>query len=212
MLLGRLDAIRRFPVKSLRGETLEEIAVDSNGLSGDRRRALVVRNGPTRVGNTYRGKEHDRLHLIADPEAATAAAAERGVDVSLERDGPFFDDAPISIIVDRWLDALSEHVGYRVEWQRFRPNFFVSAAPEFDFDERSLSGSEVRLGEVRMRVRAPIGRCVVITYDPQGGTSDPEILRYIAQQRDNTMGIYCDVIAAGTVRAGDALTLLSEAI
>jgi MOSC domain-containing protein YiiM len=35
--------------------------------------------------------------------------------------------------------------------------------------------------------------------------------RYIAQQRDNTMGIYCDVIAAGTVRVGDALTLLSEA-
>lgn len=202
--------MRRFSVKSLRGEALEEIAVDSNGLRGDRRRALVVRDGPTRVGNTYRGKEHDRLHLIADPETATAAAAERGVDVSLEGDGPFFDDAPISIIVDRWLDALSAHVGSRVEWQRFRPNFFVSAAPEFSFAEQHLTGRELRLGEVRMRVRAPIGRCVVITYNPAGGTSDPEILRYIAQQRDNTMGIYCDVVAAGTVRVGDALTLLSE--
>ena len=117
--------MRRFPVKSLRGEALEEIAVDSNGLHGDRQRALVVRDGPIRAGKTYRGKEHERLHLIADPDAATAAAAERGVDVSLERDGPFFDDAPVSIIVDRWLDALSAHVGYRVEWQRFRPNFFV---------------------------------------------------------------------------------------
>ena len=113
--------------------------------------------------------------------------------------------------MDRWLDALSAHVGYRVEWQRFRPNFFVRATPQFDFDERSLTGRELRLGEVRMRVRAPIGRCVVITYNPAGGTSDPEILRYVAQQRDNTMGIYCDVIDAGTVRVGDALTLGSEA-
>ena len=203
--------MRRFPVKSLRGEALEEIGVDANGLIGDRRRALVVRNGPIRVGETYRGKEYEPLHLIADPEAAMAAAAERGVDVLLERDGSFFDDAPISIIVDRWLDALSAHVGYRVEWQRFRPNFFIKAAPEFAFDERSLTGREMRLGEVRLRVRAPIGRCVVTTYDPQGGPSDPEILRYIAQQRDNTMGVYADVVAAGTVRVGDALTLTAGA-
>lgn len=202
--------MRRFPVKSLRGEALQEISLDSNGLHGDRQRALVVRDGPIRAGKPYRGKEHERLHLIADPDAATAAAAERGVDVSLERDGPFFDDAPVSIIVDRWLDALSAHVGYRVEWQRFRPNFFVTAAPEFDFDEQSLAGRELRLGEVRLRVRAPIGRCVVITYNLEGGTSDPEILRYVAQQRDNTMGIYCDVIDPGTVRAGDVLTFGSE--
>lgn len=194
----------------MRGEALEESAVDFDGLRGDRQRALVVRDGPVRAGKTYRGKEHERLHLIADPDAATAAAAQRGVDVSLERDGPFFDDAPVSIIVDRWLDALSAHVGYLVEWQRFRPNFFVTAAPQFDFDEKSLTGSDLRLGEVRLRVRAPIGRCVVITYDPEGGTSDPEILRYVAQQRDNTMGIYCDVIGPGTVRVGDVLTLGSQ--
>ncbi len=202
--------MRRFPVKSLRGEALEEIAVDSNGLRGDRQRAFVVCDGPVRTGKTYRGKEHEGLHLIADPDAATAAAAERGAAVSLEGDGPFFDDAPVSIIVDRWLDALSAHVGYRVEWQRFRPNFFITAAPGFDFDEPSLTDRELRLGEVRMRVRAPIGRCVVITYNPEGGTSDPEILRYVAQQRDNTMGIYCDVIDPGTVRVGDALTLGCE--
>lgn len=194
----------------MRGEALEESAVDFDGLRGDRQRALVVRDGPVRAGKTYRGKEHERLHLIADPDAATAAAAQRGVDVSLERDGPFFDDAPVSIIVDRWLDALSAHVGYLVEWQRFRPNFFVTAAPQFDLDEQSLTGSDLRLGEVRLRVRAPIGRCVVITYDPEGGTSDPEILRYVAQQRDNTMGIYCDVIGPGTVRVGDVLTLGSQ--
>ena len=209
-MLGRLEAIRRYPVKSLRWEALEETPLDADGLAGDRRRALVVRRGAIRTGETYRGKENDRLHLTADPDAAAAAAAKRGFGVALESDGPFFDAAPVSLIVDRWLDSLSDHVGYRVEWQRFRPNFFVSAAPEFAYDERTLTGIELRLGETRLRVRSHIERCVAITYHPQGDPSDPEILRFVAQQRANTMGIYCDVIAGGTVRVGDALALVPQ--
>ena len=41
----------------------------------------------------------------------------------------------------------------------------------------------------------PIERCVVTTYDPDGGASDPRILRYVAQERKTWMGIYCDVVA-----------------
>lgn len=201
--------MRRYPVKSLRGETLEETFVDQNGVAGDRARALVVRNGPVRAGKTYRGKEHERLHLMADSESATAAVAARGVDVALEDGGPFFDDAPISIVVDRWLDSLSAHVGYRVEWQRFRPNFFIAAGPDFAFDERTLTGMQLRLGETLLRVRGVIERCVTVTYSPVGEASDPKILRYIAQQRENAMGCYCDVVRNGTVRVGDELALFS---
>jgi uncharacterized protein len=210
VLLGKLDAVRRYPVKSLRGEDLEATEIGSNGIPGDRSRALIVRQGSTRVGKTYRGKENDRLHLMTDPDVATASAADRRFDVMVHDEGPFFDDAPISIIVDRWLDSLSAYVGYRVEWQRFRANFFVRAAPDFAYHERSLTGGELRLGNVRLRVRSHIERCVVTTYHPSGAAADPEILRFIALQRANTMGIYCDVISGGAVRVGDALTLLRE--
>jgi uncharacterized protein len=209
MQLGRLAAIWRYPIKSLAGESLSEATVLHEGLVGDRERALLVRDGHTRVGKTYRGKENDRLHTLREPDAAVQSAQDRGVAVDLEHDEDerFFDDAPVSIIIDRWLDSLSDHVGHRVEYQRFRPNFFIAADAAVP-SEAALAGLQLQLGEVMLRVRYPIGRCVVTTYDLSGGKADPRILRYVAAERSNWMGVYCDVLRAGVVRADDALALV----
>jgi hypothetical protein len=205
--IGKLEAVRRYPVKSLRGEILDRVHVDVGGIPGDRSSAFFVRGGNVRAGKTYRGKENDVLHLIADAQKARDAASERGVDIDLRRGEHFFDDAAISLVVDRWLDDVSRYIGYRVEWERFRPNFFVLAADGFAQSESDLVDAELQLGAVRLRVRSPIERCVTITYDPRGNASDPRILRYLAQERDATMGIYCDVVVPGPVKAGDIVTL-----
>lgn len=209
MQLGRLAAIWRYPIKSLVGERLAHVIVLPEGLEGDRERALFVRDGHTRVGKPYRGKENDRLHTLAQPDAAVQSAHERGVTVDLEHDEEerFFDDAPVSIIIDRWLDGLSEHVGYRVEYQRFRPNFFVTTQAPVP-DEAALTGLQLQLGEVMLRVRYPIGRCVTTTYDLNGGEADARVLRYVAAERTNWMGVYCDVLRAGVARTDDALELV----
>lgn len=207
MLVGALGAMRRYPVKSLSGEALDRIEVARTGIPQDRARALLVRTGGIRVGKTYRGKEHDRLHLLSstDTEAAIAAAAQRGVDVEVRSGQRFFDDAPISLLVDRWLEGVSEYVGYCVEWERFRPNFFVRAASGFGQDENQLIDADLQLGTVRLRVLSPIERCVTVTYHPGGEPSDPRILRFLAQRRNAWMGIYCDVIEPGTTCVGDAV-------
>jgi uncharacterized protein len=203
MLIGTIDALRRYPIKSLAGETLESIEVGASGIPGDRAGAFFVRSGSERVGKLYRGKEHDRLHLVATAGAARAAAAARGVGVELQNGEHFFDDAPVSLLVDRWLESLSAHVGYAVEWERFRPNFFVLAAAGFNQEEAALTGDELELGSVLLRVRGPIERCVTPTYHPRGGATDPRILRFLAQQRNTWMGIYCDVVRPGSARVGD---------
>ncbi len=206
MEIGTLERIWRYPVKSLRGEALDEVTVESDGLAGDRTRALVVREGHPRRGKTYRGKEDERLHLGADPLHATGAARERGVELVLRDDaGRYFDDAPVSLIVDRWLAGVSAHVGFALEPERFRPNLFVHAAPTMHLVEDDLTGRALCCGEVRLRVRYPIERCVTTTYDQTTGASTPEVLRYLAQQRSTWMGVYCDVLRAGTVRIGDSL-------
>jgi len=196
MNLGTLLGIYRYPVKSLRGEPLGQTYLDENGLEGDRERAIIESSGP-RAGKPRRGKEHPEMHLV---ERAGEAA------FSDER---YFDDSPVSLIVDRWLDGLSSHVGYRVEYQRFRPNFFVASTADVP-DEAALTGRELTLGEVVLRVRYPIERCVVTTYDLKGGQADPRILRYLAQERSASMGIYCDVPRAGIVRIGDSLSLIER--
>lgn len=203
--IGTLAAVRRYPVKSLRGEALEAAAVDEGGIPGDRAGALFVRTGNERAGKTYRGKEHDRLHLLDDVVLAQASAGERGVEVEFREGEHFFDDAPISLLVDRWLDSLNQHLGYVVEWERFRPNFFVVATPAFALAEHELVNGELQLGSVTLRVRSPIERCVTTTYHPQGKASDPEILRFVAQQRNAMMGVYCDVLEPGIARLGDQL-------
>ncbi|MDE2481284.1 MAG: MOSC domain-containing protein [bacterium] len=211
MEIGTLARIWRYPVKSLRGEALYDVAIDADGLEGDRTRALLVRDGHSRLGKPYRGKEDERLHLTGDVRAALASARERGVALDLDDEEPrYFDDAPVSLIVDRWLEGVSAHVGYAVEPERFRPNLFATAPPEMRLHEADLTGREIALGEVRMRVRYPIKRCVTTTYDQRTGESDPEILRYVAQARESWMGIYCDVLRAGTVRIGDALALVER--
>ena len=51
MELGRLAAIWRYPVKSLRGERLTHARVAESGIVGDRSSALFVRGGHARDGN-----------------------------------------------------------------------------------------------------------------------------------------------------------------
>jgi uncharacterized protein len=206
MLIGRLDAVRRYPVKSLRGEHLDCARVEYGGIPGDRASALFVHAGHARVDKTYRAKEDDRLHLLDDEGAALAAAATRGVDARVKRGEHFFDAAPISIVVDRWMEDLNDRLGYSVEWERFRPNFFVRAAAGFAEPESDLVGATLRLGRVQLRVCAPIERCVAITYHPRGEPSDPQILRYLAQERAAVLGIYCEVLEPGLACVGDGLT------
>jgi len=169
MQIGSLATIWRYPTKSLRCESLEEAEIDRDGVRGDRTSALVATSGHARTGKTYRGKEHDRLHLTGDEETARALAAARGVQTELRRGERFFDDAPISLLLDVWLDGLSRHVGYTVQPIRFRPNLYVRAAPAFSELEGDLTAWDLELGSARLKVRCPIERCVVTTYDPDGG-------------------------------------------
>jgi len=205
MLLGTLRAIRRYPVKSLGGEALETATVLPNGLEGDRVAALINDDG-ARTGKPARGKEHNRLHLQHTIEDAMRLAS--AVHLERDADSRFFDLAPISLILDRWLDGVSDDVGYRVEWERFRPNFYIEASDGIALEEAELVDRDLRLGEVRLRVREPIERCVVPSYDLHGGAADPRVQRYVVQSRANVMGIYCDVPRAGIARIGDSLELI----
>ncbi|HEY9084588.1 MAG TPA: MOSC domain-containing protein [Candidatus Tyrphobacter sp.] len=210
MLLGTLACIRRFPVKSLRGEMLDFVEVGATGIPGDRAQRLVVESGRSRVGEAYRGKEDERIHLTDRVEEALSLARARGIELRAESGEHFFDAAPISLLVDRWIDEVSAHVGYAVEPERFRPNFLVSAAEGFALSEGDMHDAQIEVGEVRLRVRVANKRCVAITYHPHIDAPDPEILAYIARERAAVLGVYCDVLRAGIARKGDSVRLLDR--
>lgn len=207
--LGELARIWRYPVKSLAAEPLESAEVGSAGIPGDRARALFVQSGHARTGKTFRGKEHRLLHTLRQPAQAVLLGREAGVhlEVRSERDTRYFDDAPISLIFDSWIAEVEHALGVQLDPLRWRPNFYARAAAGFSMREPDLLGRTIEIGEMLLRVRDTIGRCVTTTYDIETGEQSAEVLSYVARERDNVMGVYCEVELAGTVREGAALRL-----
>lgn len=207
--LGEIAAIWRYPVKSLAAQPLERTDVLPDGIPGDRAGALFVESGHARAGKPYRGKEHHLLHTVDAPGSAVAIARNAGVEVRLRSQAGerYFDDAPISIVFDRWIAEVERALDMPLDPRRWRPNFYVRAAADFTAREPDLIGKTLEAGSVVLRVRDTIKRCVTTTYDVQTGERDDDVLLYVAQRRENVMGVYCDVELAGTVRAGEPLRL-----
>jgi uncharacterized protein YcbX len=208
-ILGELAAIWRYPVKSLAAQPLESTPVSAEGIPEDRRSALFVRSGHARTGKTFRGKEHNLLHTVTQAADAAQLARKSGVEVEVraERGAHYFDDAPISLVFDGWIAEVERALETPLDPRRWRPNFFARSAAGFAFSEADLLERHIEIGDVVLRVREGIGRCVTTTYDVQTGERDDDVLLYVAQRRANVMGVYCDVELAGTVRVGDALRL-----
>jgi uncharacterized protein YcbX len=207
--LGTIRNIWRYPLKSSAPQTLGEARLEENGIPGDREAALFVESGHAREGKTYRGKEHNLLHTASAPEQAAAFAAQRGVAVTVRKDAAarFFDDAPVSLIFDRWIAEVAQALGKDLEPLRWRPNLYAIAEREFAYSEGDLIGCCIEAGTAVLRVKSAIGRCVVPNYDLSTGEADAAVLRYVANARENRMGVYCEVELAGIVREGDALRL-----
>lgn len=206
MQIGTLRAIYRYPVKALRGETLAAADVFADGVDGDRTSALVVvTEGHSRTGKTYRGKENARLHTLADSEGGVQAAAGAGLVAVCEDDGRYFDVHPISLIFDTWLGALEALTGAPVEMLRFRPNLVATAAAGFAQTEADLVGSTLRIGSVALTVVKPIVRCVTPSYDLETGERDRTLARALAVDLGNVMGVYCTVAQPGRLATGDAI-------
>jgi hypothetical protein len=204
MILGKVAEIWRYPVKALRGESLQCAQVGPHGLVGDRAAALfVLSEDHARSGKTYRGKEHELLHLQTRVDDALALGTERSLSLEARDAGPYFDDQPVSLILDVWLAEAEALAGRPLEALRYRPNLFVHAATDMRLQEAALVGTTLTIGNVVLFVNAEIKRCVTTTYDPETGESDPRVLRELAQHRRNVMGVYCNVVQPGIITHRD---------
>ena len=207
MEIGTVAALWRYPVKALAAEPLAQAIVEDGGFAGDRAAALIVTDaGHARFGRPLRGKEHNRLHLALSVDAGRALAADGGVGVETARDAAhYFDARPVSLLFDTWLRDVEELVGLQLDPLRYRPNIFARAAVDFTAREATLVGATLTLGTTRLHVVEPIRRCITTTYDIATGQSDARVLRAVAQERANVVGVYCMVAQSGTIGPDDTI-------
>jgi len=111
----------------------------------------------------------------------------------------------VSIINLASVADLEQRLGRPVDPLRFRGNLMVSGlAPwaENDLVGRDLSGP----GGLQLHVIKRIERCAATNVDPETGARDMQIPKALMKNYGHVdCGIYCRIVAGGTLREGDML-------
>ena len=119
--------------------------------------------------------------------------------------GTYFDVAPVHVLTTATLQYLSNK-NPDSSWisRRFRPNIVIDTGDAEELMEIGWIGKTLTIGDLQLRCTAPAPRCA-ITMHPQGNDieKDPNILRTIVSEADQNVGVYCDIVAAGSIAVGD---------
>jgi uncharacterized protein YcbX len=207
--------IWRYPVKSLKGERLNETEITELGIPGDRQiavirtingRFLTSRSKPKLLGlqgalgadgvptiNGHRWDSAAALQLVH--EAA-------GESVTLEQvPAPqAFDILPLLVATDGAARYLN------IDHRRLRPNILIADVP--DLEERSWPGRVIAIGNVRIHAEQLRDRCVMTTYDPDTQKQDLSVLQRIVRELDGSTALDSSVIAPGRIRVGDPVQIV----
>lgn len=206
----------RYPVKSLKGERLEDADVRADGLVGDRLVHVRSRSGRVITSRTRPGLlalratlGHDGEPLIDGrpwhaPESRAAVRAAAGEDAELVfHDGlDRFDVLPLMVATDGAVAA----IGF--DRRRFRPNILVGGVE--GLAERTWPGRQLRIADVLITIVRLRPRCVMTTFDPDTQEQDHSVLRRIVNDFEGTFALDCAVGVPGRIRLGDTVELLDE--
>lgn len=178
-------------------------AVEGGAEAGDERISIDFWGRPT-PGRVMAGDWADAL---------SAAVGEPVRLVRADHDGGGVDDRPVTLVSSASVRELARHAQRAdVDARRFRILFELDGAAAHEED--GWGGGLLRVGEAVVRVGGPIPRCAVTQRDPDTGAADLETLKIIDGYRGRSaartldFGVYGDVVEAGIVAVGDAVTLL----
>jgi len=172
--IGHIEAIYRYPVKSMRGERLEAATLGWHGLDGDRRlafRRLDDRSGfpwltasklpalllfaPHRADD---GAQEDLPTHVRTPDGAgmpvfsenlaTEVGRRHGAPVQMTRlNHGIFDEASISVITLDTVGEIGRLAGHSPDVRRFRPNIVIRSLRPVPFQEDEWVGGVLSFGE-----------------------------------------------------------------
>ena len=205
-----VSEIWRYPIKSLKGERLNETEITKLGIPGDRQiaiirtingRFLTSRSKPKLLGLqgsiNADGVPTINGHLWDSPEALQVVREAAGEAVSLAQIPPpqAFDVLPLLVATDGAVRYLN------IDHRRLRPNILLADVP--DLEERNWPGRVIAIGDVRIHAEKLRDRCVMTTFDPDTQAQDPSVLLRIVRELDGSTALDSSVITPGKIRVGD---------
>jgi hypothetical protein len=172
--IGHVEAIFRYPVKSMRGEQLEAAHLGWHGLDGDRR--LALRRVDDRSGMPWltaskfpelvlftplrrkAGAQAEIPSHVCTPDGKELPAfgEELAAEVGRRFGAPLqmmqlrhgiFDDACISVIASDTVREIGRLAGHTLDVRRFRPNILVRLLRPVAFQEDEWLGGVLSFGD-----------------------------------------------------------------
>jgi uncharacterized protein len=212
-----VSEIWRYPVKSLKGERLNEAEITKFGIPGDRQiavirtingRFLTSRSRPKLLAlqgsinadgvatiNGHRWNSAEALELVR--EAASEAVTLQQIPAPQA-----FDVLPLLVATDGAARYLN------IDHRRLRPNILLANVPELE--ERNWPGHIIAIGNVRIHAEKLRDRCVMTTFDPDTQVQDPSVLLRIVRELDGSTALDSSVITPGKVRVGDRAQIIDR--
>lgn len=217
-----VQEIRRYPVKSMAGESLTSAELDSRGLTGDRWYAVVDDDAKLASGkHSRRFRRRDAVFdfasrtteegvlvsgrggewRVGDPGLDRALSDAMGdpVRVLPETTTPYFDDGPVSLVGTASLQWCREHLGVDADRRRLRPNLVIETDEPFVEE----SWTRVEIGGVRLTTVKRIERCRMIDIAQEGLSREGRWLKALTDAREMNLGVYADVARPGGLAVGD---------
>jgi uncharacterized protein YcbX len=222
-----VQGIRRYPVKSMGGQSLESVEIDGRGLVGDRWYAVVDAEGRLASGKDsrrfrrrdavfeYGARRSDSGEVtvvrgtqswqVGDPvlDAELSEAMQAPVRVLAEGDTPHQDAAAVSVVGTASLKWCADRWGGTPEPRRTRSNLVLGT--DEPFVEERWAGREVVVGSARLRILEPAPRCRMLDIEQDGIRPAGPWLKQLGTERDLNLAVYAEVVEPGTVGLDDVL-------
>jgi uncharacterized protein YcbX len=239
VVVGRIQGLYRYPVKSMAGERLESGLLGWHGLAGDRRCAFLredYKGGfPWLSAGRLPALVLYRPHAEGGAEEATHVTTPRGAILELEGeplrgelstafgspvrlmrlDHGMFDEAPVSVITTATIRTIEAAAGRSLDVRRFRPNILLDVASDAPFPEDAWIGGRLCFGDgadaPAMSVTQRDVRCTMMGLDPDTAASDPGVLKATVRIHETCAGVYGTTLRAGPIAVGDRVYLVSDA-
>ena len=232
--IGHVEAIFRYPVKSMAGQRLDAAELGFHGIEGDRRLALRRMNDrsgfpwltasklPELILFTphFSGDGELPSHICTPDGKEPPTFSEELADEIGSRHGSpvemmqmkhgIFDDACISVIASDTVGEIGRLAGINLDVRRFRPNILVRLSRSAAFQEDKWVGGALSFGsETGPMVSVTMRdiRCAMLNLDPDTAKSNPEVMKAVFRVNENTAGIYGTVIRTGQLEVGQTIFL-----
>ena len=207
-----VEAIWRYPVKTLAGESIDSAELTQKGIPGDR---IIQVRGPEGIRTSRRHHLLLGLHATLDPDGdplvnglhwnspvvleqvREAAGHDAWLEAGSESDR--FDILPLLVATDGAVAAFGRDV------RRLRPNILIGGVR--GLDEVNWPGAELHIGDAVIRLDSLRSRCPMTTVDPDTLERDREVLRDIYERFDGRLALNADVVQSATIKVGDKVRL-----